>query len=85
MAVLLGSKPPIIFKEYTLLTSQTWTAPATGTILVTCTGGGGQGGLVMGANNANSSAKARGGGAGGFSQKTIPVKAQDTFTVVLGS
>ena len=85
MAVLLGSKPPLIFKEYTLLTSQTWTAPATGTILVTCTGGGGQGGLCIAAQNANSASNARGGGAGGFSQKTIPVKAGDTFTVVIGA
>ena len=85
MAVLLGSKPPLIFKEYTLLTSQTWTAPATGTILVTCTGGGGQGGLCITSDAANGSRKARGGGAGGFSQKTIPVKAGDTFTVVVGA
>ena len=85
MAVLLGSKPPIIFKEYTLLASQTWTAPATGTILVTCAGGGGQGGLCITSDASNGSRKARGGGAGGFSQKTISVKAGDTFTVVVGA
>ena len=85
MAVLLGAKPPLIFKEYTLLTSQTWTAPATGTILVTCTGGGGQGGICISSDASNGSRKARGGGAGGFSQKTIPVKAGDTFTVVVGA
>ena len=86
MAVLLGAKPPIIFKEYVLATSQTWTAPETGTIMVTCTGGGGQGGLASNGNlGDNSSSRARGGGAGGFSQKTIPVKVGDTFTVVVGA
>jgi len=86
MAVLLGAKPPIVFKEYVLATSQTWTAPSTGTIMVTCTGGGGQGGAAS--NNqvgTNSASRARGGGAGGFSQKTIPVKVGDTFTVVIGA
>jgi len=87
MAVLLGAKPPIVFKEYVLSTSQTWTAPITGTIKVTCTGGGGQGGLTIKGTqtNVNDSCKSRGGGAGGFSQKTIPVKVGDTFTVVVGA
>jgi len=87
MAVLLGAKPPIVFKEYFLATSQTWTAPLTGTIMVTCTGGGGQGAYSNKNNTTtqNGINKALGGGAGGFSQKTIPVKAGDTFTVVVGA
>lgn len=85
MAVLLGAKPPIVFEEFALLTSQTWTAPRTGTIKVSCSGGGGQGGVDVGEYTSQEAAKCTGGGAGGFSQKVISVKVGDTFTVVVGA
>jgi len=86
MAVLLGGKPPIVYREYVLSTSQTWTSPITGTARVVCTGGGGQGAYAATANGYGSGAhNSGGGGAGGFSAKTIPIKAGDTFTVVVGA
>lgn len=86
MAVLLGGKPPIVYREYVLSTSQTWTSPITGTARVVCTGGGGQGAYAATANGFGSGAhNSGGGGAGGFSAKTIPIKAGDTFTVVVGA
>ena len=87
MAVLLGGKPPIVYREYVLTTSQTWTSPITGTARVICTGGGGQGAYASTSKATYGSGgfNATGGGAGGFSEKTIPIKAGDTFTVVVGA
>lgn len=77
-----------VFKEYVILSSQTFTIPLSGKIKVTITGGGGAG------SYANSSTRhpgdtgvrssASGGGGGGFCQKTFAVTAGETFAVVVG-
>lgn len=86
MAVL-GQKSQSVFAEYVLTTSQTWTAPKSGTIKVTCTGAGGNGAYGQGNINAygSGSKSSAGGGAGGFAQKTVVVTAGDTYTVVIGA
>jgi len=84
---VLGQKGQSVIEEYVLTTSQTWTAPKSGTIKVSCTGAGGNGGFGQGNNNAYGSGSkgSAGGGAGGFSQKTVVVTVGDTYTVVIGA
>ena len=67
-------------------TSGTFTAPLSGTIIVTAIGGGGSGAeLATAAFQPNSAKYVTGGAAGGYVRKKISVTAGDTFSVTIGA
>jgi len=78
-----------VYKEYVILSSQTFTVPLSGKIKVTITGGGGAGSYANSGTrhpgDTGVRSSATGGGAGGFCQKTFDVTAGETFAVVVGA
>ena len=65
-------------------TSQTYTVPTTGTLIIQAAGAGGSGGRVNGSRVASSGA-ASGGGGGGYSYKKIDVESGDEIVMVIGA
>ena len=71
-----------LFGQTTYTTSQTVSAPSSGSVQIECWGGGGGGG---GASNASGDATGGGGGGGAYSKLTYSINAGDNVVISIGA